>query len=230
MKSERDIDRAAKTEKTGVFTGAYAINPVNDERIPIWIADYVLMGYGTGAIMAVPAHDERDYEFAQEIWAADSSKSISSDQGIETEAYVDEGTWSTPGQFTGMPSAEGRKAIVEWLERKALGHAHRKITNCAIGSFPASDIGANRYPSFIVRKLRPGCRREKDLPVRLPDVERYQADGHRRISVGGHSRLGECALSELRRSGGSAKPTQCRNGQGRPGISSDIRRRTRTTP
>src|SRR5205085_6697220 len=65
VKSERDIDRAAKTEKTGVFTGAYAINPVNDEKIPIWIADYVLMAYGTGAIMAVPAHDERDYEFAK---------------------------------------------------------------------------------------------------------------------------------------------------------------------
>ena len=65
VKAERDIDRAAKTEKTGVFTGAYAINPVNNEKIPIWIADYVLMAYGTGAIMAVPAHDERDYEFAK---------------------------------------------------------------------------------------------------------------------------------------------------------------------
>src|SRR6202008_3761083 len=64
VKSERDVDRAAKTEKTGVFTGAYAINPVNNEKIPIWIADYVLMAYGTGAIMAVPAHDERDFAFA----------------------------------------------------------------------------------------------------------------------------------------------------------------------
>ena len=64
-RNESDIDRTSKTEKTGVFTGAYAINPVNGEEIPIWISDYVLMGYGTGAIMAVPAHDERDYEFAR---------------------------------------------------------------------------------------------------------------------------------------------------------------------
>ena len=67
MKKESDIDRTSKTEKTGVFTGAYAVNPVNNEKIPIWISDYVLMGYGTGAIMAVPAHDERDYEFAKDL-------------------------------------------------------------------------------------------------------------------------------------------------------------------
>src|SRR6202008_4155702 len=67
VKSERDIDRAAKTEKTGVFTGGYAINPVNNEKIPIWVADYVMMGYGTGAIMAVPAHDQRDFEFARKF-------------------------------------------------------------------------------------------------------------------------------------------------------------------
>src|SRR5207247_11227426 len=70
VKTERDVDRAAITEKTGVFTGANAINPVNDEKIPIWIADYVLMTYGTGAIMAVPAHDERDYEFAKKFGLA----------------------------------------------------------------------------------------------------------------------------------------------------------------
>ena len=67
-----EIERtAADKEKTGVFTGGYAINPVNDERIPIWIADYVMMGYGTGAIMAVPAHDQRDFEFANKVWAGD---------------------------------------------------------------------------------------------------------------------------------------------------------------
>src|SRR2546425_2563042 len=85
VKSERDVDRAAKTEKTGVFTGAYAINPVNNEKIPIWIADYVLITYGTGAIMAVPAHDERDYEFAKKF-ALEIREVVSSDQGVEKEA------------------------------------------------------------------------------------------------------------------------------------------------
>src|SRR5262249_15772228 len=83
VKSERDGDRAAKTEKTGVSTGAYAINPVNNEKIPIWIADYVLMAYGTGAIMAVPAHDERDYEFAK-TFGLEIREVISSQQGIAT--------------------------------------------------------------------------------------------------------------------------------------------------
>src|SRR6267142_1785125 len=122
VKSERDVDRAAKTEKTGVFTGAYAINPVNNEKIPIWIADYVLMAYGTGAIMAVPAHDERDYEFAKKF-ALEIREVVSSKQGIEKEASIGEGTMLNSGQFTGMPSAEGRKAIVRWLEEKGLGLA-----------------------------------------------------------------------------------------------------------
>src|SRR5690606_7468394 len=67
LKSEVQRQQEADKEKTGVFTGAYAINPANDEKIPVWIADYVLLGYGTGAIMAVPAHDERDYDFAQKF-------------------------------------------------------------------------------------------------------------------------------------------------------------------
>ena len=70
-KSDLRAHRSWRKEKTGVFTGAYAINPVNGERIPIWIADYVLMGYGTGAIMAVPGHDERDFEFARDVRPAD---------------------------------------------------------------------------------------------------------------------------------------------------------------
>src|SRR3989454_2006433 len=122
VRSERDIDRAAKTEKTGVFTGAYAINPVNNEKIPIWIADYVLMAYGTGAIMAVPAHDERDYEFAK-TFGLEIREVVSSNQGIQKEAFIGEGTMVNSGEFTRMSSAEGRKAIVRRLEEKGLGHA-----------------------------------------------------------------------------------------------------------
>src|SRR5262249_35718174 len=114
VQSERDIDRAAKTEKTGVFTGAYAINPVNKERIPIWIADYVLMAYGTGAIMAVPAHDERDYEFAK-TFGLEIREVISSDQGVAKEAFIGEGIMVNSGHFTGTASVDGRKAIVRWL-------------------------------------------------------------------------------------------------------------------
>src|SRR3989442_1490547 len=91
VKHEKDIDRAANIEKTGVFTGAYALNPVNGEKIPIWIADYVLMAYGTGAIMAVPAHDERDYEFAKKF-GLEIREVISSKQGIDKEAFIGEGT------------------------------------------------------------------------------------------------------------------------------------------
>src|SRR5262249_60688540 len=90
VQSERDIDRAAKTEKTGVFTGAHAINPVNNQKIPIWIADYVLMAYGTGAIMAVPAHDDRDYEFARKF-GLEIREVVSSSQGVASEPFIGEG-------------------------------------------------------------------------------------------------------------------------------------------
>src|SRR5438093_3051598 len=104
-------------EKTGVFTGGYAVNPVNGGRLPIWIADYVLMTYGTGAIMAVPAHDERDYEFAKKFDLA-IREVVSSEKGIADEPFIGEGTMLNSGPFTGMPSAEGRKAIVRYLEEK----------------------------------------------------------------------------------------------------------------
>ena len=175
VQGERDIDRAAKTEKTGVFTGAYAINPVNNEKIPIWIADYVLLGYGTGAIMAVPAHDERDYEFAKKF-RIEIREVISSQQGIEQQAYVDEGTMINSGEFTGMPSGEGRKEIVRRLESKGLG--------CGTVNFKLRDwvFSRQRYwgePIPIVHCEKCGTVPvdEKDLPIRLPDVERYQPTG-----------------------------------------------------
>ncbi len=176
VKSERDIDRAANTEKTGVFTGAYAINPVNSEKIPIWIADYVLMAYGTGAIMAVPAHDERDYEFARKF-GLDIREVISSKEGVGKEAFIGEGTMTNSGQFTGTASGEGRKALVKWLEEKGVGRAtvHYKLRDWV--------FSRQRYwgePIPIVHcaincGLVPVP--EEDLPVRLPDVERYQPTG-----------------------------------------------------
>jgi leucyl-tRNA synthetase len=176
VKSERDIDRAAKTEKPGVFTGSYAINPVNNERIPIWIADYVLMAYGTGAIMAVPAHDERDYEFAK-TFGLEIREVVSSERGIAEEAFVGEGTMINSGPFTGSPSAEGRNAIVKWLEAKGVGHG---TVNYKLRDWVFSRQRYWGEPIPIIHcSINCGLVPvpEEDLPVRLPDVERYQPTG-----------------------------------------------------
>jgi leucyl-tRNA synthetase len=175
VRGERDIDRAASTEKTGVFTGAYAVNPVNEERIPIWIADYVLMGYGTGAIMAVPAHDERDFEFAKKF-GLEIREVISSDRGVAKEAYVDEGRMVNSGQFTGMDSDRGRKEIVAWLEMKGLG---RGTVNYKLRDWVFSRQRYWGEPIPIVHCPKDGAVPvdETDLPVRLPEVERYQPTG-----------------------------------------------------
>ncbi len=175
VQSESDVERAAKTEKTGVFTGAYAINPVNAEKIPIWISDYVLMAYGTGAIMAVPAHDERDYEFAKKF-GLEIREVITSEAGIATEASVGEGTMIHSGEFTGRPSAEGRKAIVQWLEQKGLG---RGTVNYKLRDwvFSRQRYWGEPIPIIHCEKCGPVAVDEKDLPVRLPDIERYQPTG-----------------------------------------------------
>ena len=117
-----DIDReTADREKTGVFTGAYAINPVNNARIPIWIADYVLITYGSGAIMAVPAHDERDFAFATkfglEIVEVIRQPGRSDEDGPLTEAFVSktEGTMINSGAFDGTPASEGVETVTAWL-------------------------------------------------------------------------------------------------------------------
>ncbi len=175
VKSERDIDRAAKTEKTGVFTGAYAINPVNGEKVPIWIADYVLMSYGTGAIMAVPGHDERDYEFAKKF-GLEIREVISSERGVAQESYVGDGTMINSGQFTGTPSEEGKKAIVRWLAGRGLGRAtvNYKLRDWV---FSRQRYWGEPIPIVHCEKCGAVAVDEKDLPIRLPDVERYQPTG-----------------------------------------------------
>jgi leucyl-tRNA synthetase len=176
VKSERDIDRAAKTEKTGVFTGAYAINPVNNQKIPIWIADYVLMAYGTGAIMAVPAHDDRDYEFAKKF-GLEIREVVSSSQGVASEPFIGEGTMINSGPFTGKPSAEGKSAIVKWLEEQGLGQG---TVNYKLRDWVFSRQRYWGEPIPIVHcSINCGLVPvpEEDLPVRLPEVERYQPTG-----------------------------------------------------
>lgn len=128
-----DIDRqATDKEKTGEFIGAFAVNPVNGKEIPIWIADYVLMGYGTGAIMAVPAHDERDFDFARKfdldivpvIQAVEEGSAL--DGALMTEAYVGDGVMVNSGQFDGTPTGkegnvDGIRQVITWLEEQGTG-------------------------------------------------------------------------------------------------------------
>ena len=124
-----DIDReTADREKTGVFTGAFAVNPVNNARIPIWIADYVMMGYGSGAIMAVPAHDERDFEFAHKfgLEIVEVIRLPDRDPGEPlNEAFTSktEGIMVNSGQFNGTPVSEGITKVTEWLEEQGMGKA-----------------------------------------------------------------------------------------------------------
>ena len=107
-------------EKTGVFSGSYAINPVNQEKIPIWVADYVMMGYGTGAIMAVPAHDTRDFEFAQKF-NLPIVQVVEPPAGIDWHGYVDDGIAVNSGKYNGLPTSEFKKKITADLEAAGLG-------------------------------------------------------------------------------------------------------------
>ncbi|MDX6504570.1 MAG: leucyl-tRNA synthetase [Gaiellaceae bacterium] len=162
--ARKSEDRAAETEKTGVFTGHYATNPVNGERLPIWVADYVLMDYGTGAIMAVPAHDERDREFAETF-----------DLPI-VEVVSEDGTLVNSDGFDGQPAAEGARAIVASLEEQGRGKA--------TVSYRLRDwsFSRQRYwgcPIPIIHCERCGVVPVPDdqLPVLLPDVEDYAPKG-----------------------------------------------------
>ncbi|HYY16577.1 MAG TPA: leucine--tRNA ligase, partial [Gammaproteobacteria bacterium] len=122
---DRITRTATTTEKRGIFTGRYALNPLTREPIPIWVANFVLMEYGTGAIMAVPAHDQRDFEFANAyalpirvvIQPPDRTLAV----GTMTEAYTDEGMMVNSGPFTGLSSVEGRSRVAEYLEKQLLG-------------------------------------------------------------------------------------------------------------
>ncbi len=177
-----EIERTQVTrEKTGVFTGAMAVNPVNGAKIPVWVADYVLAHYGAGAIMAVPAHDQRDFEFAQKyhlpvIEVISSSQSLHDSDGRLLQAYEGEGVMINSGPFNGKSSTQGKKLVVDYLKEKSLGDftVTYKLRDWI--------FSRQRYwgePIPIVYCLSCGevPVPEKDLPVLLPRVERYQPSG-----------------------------------------------------
>lgn len=171
-----EIDRLNETkEKTGVFTGNYAINPATGQKVPIWVADYVLGGYGTGAIMAVPAHDERDYAFAEkfELPVIDV---IHTETRDDDPSYHAEGVLQNSGEFDGLSSADAREKIVAWLTEKGVGSL--KTT------YKMRDwlISRQRYwgaPIPVVHCAEHGAVAvpESQLPVLLPAVEDYAPRG-----------------------------------------------------
>ncbi len=171
-----EIERQENKEKTGVFTGSYAINPATGEKIPIWVADYVLMGYGTGAIMAVPAHDERDFEFAEKFDLPVKEvieKPENSDD--DSRCYHGEGELVNSKQFDGTRSEDAREQIVAWLEGQGVGHqrvtyrmrdwliSRQRYWGCPIPIAYDKDGNAHPIP-------------EDQLPVMHPEVKDYQPD------------------------------------------------------
>ena len=173
-----EIERSNDTkEKTGVFSGSYAINPATGQKIPIWIADYVLGGYGTGAVMGVPAHDDRDFAFAEKFELPVVEVIERPEDDIDTDAcYHGEGVLVNSGAFDGVRSEDAREQIVAWLEQEGKGKS--QIT------YKMRDwlISRQRYwgaPIPIIYCPEHGAVPvpESDLPVLLPDVDDFQPRG-----------------------------------------------------
>ena len=178
LKSDLERTELAK-DKTGVFTGGYAVNPVNGKEIPVWISDYILLSYGTGAIMAVPAHDQRDFEFAK-IFDLPIVRVVAHEDELDdttemTEATPEPGVAVNSGQFSGLTTPEFKKRITEWLEEEGLGS---KAVNYKLRDWIFSRQRYWGEPIPVVQceegyiPLSP-----HDLPLRLPEVESYTPTG-----------------------------------------------------
>ena len=201
MKSDLERTDLAK-DKTGVFTGAYAVNPVNGARIPVWISDYILISYGTGAIMAVPAHDERDFAFATKFalpiievvsprkpGAADGAGTAGGAAGglgvagagpaaaaPLAEAFTEEGYAVNSGAFTGLPTAEFKKRIIDWLEKEKKG---TRAVNYKLRDwiFARQRYWGEPIPLVHCPKCGTVPVPESELPLTLPEVESYAPTG-----------------------------------------------------
>ncbi|MBR6532639.1 leucine--tRNA ligase [Candidatus Saccharibacteria bacterium] len=181
-----EIERQENKEKTGVFTGSYAINPLNGEKVPIWVADYVLSGYGEGAVMGVPAHDERDFEFAEKF-DLPIRKVIEKPEGSDDDSkcYHGEGVLVNSGKFNDVRSEDAREQIAAWLEEQGIGKP--QVT------YKMRDwlISRQRYwgcpiPIAYDKDGNPHAIPEDQLPVIIPEVEDYKPDNS------GRSALAKC--------------------------------------
>lgn len=173
-KSEMERTELNK-DKAGAFTGAYAINPVNGEKIPVWVADYVLMTYGTGAIMAVPAHDVRDHEFAKK-YDLKITEVVSGGDDVQTESFTDDGKLVNSEFLDGLNVAEAKLKMIEWLNEKTLG---KKVINYRLRDWL---ISRQRYwgapiPIIYCDDCGEVPVPESDLPVVHPHVEDYVPKG-----------------------------------------------------
>ncbi len=171
-----DLERTElQKEKSGVFTGAYAVNPVNKQKIPIWVADYVLYGYGTGAIMAVPGHDQRDWEFAR---AHDLEiVEVISGGDIEEEAHEGDGELVNSEFLSGLPVDEAKEKIIDWLEERSLG---KGAINYKLRDWLFSRQRYWGEPFPVVHRKEDGevvPLPEEELPLKLPEVEEYAPSG-----------------------------------------------------
>ncbi|MBN1258691.1 leucine--tRNA ligase [Candidatus Peregrinibacteria bacterium] len=170
-----DLERTdLNKEKTGQFIGAYAVNPVNNKEIPIWIADYVLMGYGTGAIMAVPAHDQRDWEFATKFKLPVVEVIEGGD--VKRAAYDGDGSHVNSGFLNGMRNETSIYEMVKWLEEKRIG---KGAVNYRIKDwvFSRQRYWGEPIPIVHCEKCGPVPLSEKDLPLLLPKVKKYEPTG-----------------------------------------------------
>lgn len=177
--NKSNVDRMQSKEKTGVFTGSYAINPLNQAKVPIWLSDYVLADYGTGAIMCVPAHDDRDFEFAQKFGIPIIQVIAKDGKEIEqmTEAYTEAaGIMINSGEWNGMESSVLKKEAPLMIEKMGYG---RKTTNYKLRDWVFSRQRYWGEPIPIVHCPKCGCVPvpEDQLPLLLPDVDSYQPTG-----------------------------------------------------
>ena len=174
--NKSDLERAdLNKDKTGVFTGAYAINPVNGKKIPVWTSDYVLMGYGTGAIMAVPAHDDRDYAFAKKF-GLEIIEVIKSEQGVKDAAFTGDGELVNSGFLDGLRVRESKAKMIEWLKEKGVGQG-KTTYKLRDWVFARQRSWGEPIPLVHCEKCGVVGLPKDQLPLRLPDMKNFEPSG-----------------------------------------------------